>query len=245
MQIFTEYCWNKGEKTEKNQDSLAFCQIVTGRKRCLLAVVCDGIGSLSQSEEASGFVTEQLIVWFCRDGPKIFKGKVRKGRILRAGQRTLYRLHDRMKQGAPATGTGTTVSMIILVERRFFWWNAGDGRIYQGRRGKIPKLLTRDDVLNHRLTRCVGSFSWQGVAVKSGYLRRKDTFLLCTDGFWGRLSKEALQAILMCNQGGRQGQMQRMLREVVAQNRARGERDDASAIFIQVAGKKEGVTHDY
>ena len=81
MQIFSTYYWEKGFKTEKNQDSLALCQMVVQRKRCLMAVVCDGIGSLPDAEKASGFVTEQLVYWFYHTGPRVFTGYFAQWRI--------------------------------------------------------------------------------------------------------------------------------------------------------------------
>lgn len=86
MHIFTEYYWKKGQKTEENQDSLAICQMVVRRKRCMMAVVCDGIGSLPHSEQTSGYVTEQLVSWFYRAGPKLLGGKRSSQQILNAGK---------------------------------------------------------------------------------------------------------------------------------------------------------------
>lgn len=228
MQIYMEHFWEQGERTERNQDSLAFCQFVVSRKRCAIAVVCDGIGSLENSEESSGFVTEQAVNWFCRDGPKLFSKRLNKRKIKRAGQRLLFGLHLQMKDSGRKIGT--TVSMLLLIERNYFIWNVGDSRIYLKRKRKELILLTKDDVESGYLTRCVGSFPWKGIEMKSGRIKSGDSMFICTDGFWKFLTKEILNTVLTTE--ANEEKMKRILREVNGRNRRRGEKDDSSAILV-------------
>ena len=144
MQFFTEYVWKKGEKASKNEDSLAICQMVAGRRRCLMVLICDGIGSLEESEKASGFVTEQMIRWFYQTGPRLL-GRKRSGRSLEnAVRRQLWRISGQMAEAFQDRKTGTTFSMLLLVQKRYFIWNVGDSRIYR-KIAKDIRQLTEDD----------------------------------------------------------------------------------------------------
>lgn len=236
MHIFTEYYWKKGQKTEENQDSLAICQMVVKRKRCMMAVVCDGIGSLPHSEQASGYVTEQLINWFYRAGPKLFGGGRSTRKILNAGKREIYRIHRQMQQYSSGQGMGTTLSMLVVAGEYYFVWNAGDSRIYCTER-RTPRLLTVDDSREGRLTRCIGSFSWRGLFTRKGKVHGSAVFLVCSDGFYRRMSKEMLETVLE-NKKGITLREAAMLREIAGRNEARGETDDASAVYVRVAKRE-------
>jgi len=235
MQIFTAYCWEKGLKTEKNQDSLAICQMVVKRKRCLLAVVCDGIGSFKDSEKASGYVTEQMIGWFYRAGPKLFGTYKTAKTILNMGKKELYKIHGQLKKYSmknDGLNLGCTLSMLLVIGRIYYIWNVGDSRIYLGRRKNIH-ALTKDDLLRGMLTRCIGSFSWKNTFSCHGKIRRKDTFLVCSDGFYRRISEQNLRELLAVKRIRSECQAKRCLQEIEKRNRARGEKDDSTAVFIQ------------
>ncbi len=232
MQFLTAYCWQGGKRTEKNQDSLALCQMVVRRKRCLMAVVCDGIGSLPESEKISGFVTEQLINWFFGRGACVI-GTMKGGLIKNIVKRRLYRIRGDICNGIKER-CGCTLSMLLICENRYWIWNLGDSRIYRSRRRRT-KLLTKDDVQKGMLTRCLGSFKWQGVSFKTGHVMQNDVFIVCSDGFYHRFSEKEMRMIMTARISCEE-QAQRLLREAVQRLRAKGETDDISAIYIKVGG---------
>lgn len=232
MQFLTAYHWQKGVRTEKNQDSLALCQMVVRRKRCLMAVVCDGIGSLPESEKISGYVTEQLINWFFGRGTRVI-GSMRGGMIKNIVKRRLYRIRGDICNSQKGQW-GCTLSMLLICENRYWIWNVGDSRIYRCRWRRI-KALTRDDVQNDMLTRCMGSFEWHGTSFKSGHVMKNDVFLVCSDGFYHRLSKSEMKMIMTAKVSNEE-QAQRLLREAVQRLRSKGEKDDVSVIYVKEGG---------
>jgi len=232
MQFLTAYHWQGGVRTEKNQDSMALCQMVVRRKRCLMAVVCDGIGSLPESEKISGYVTEQLINWFFGRGARVI-GSMRGGKIKNIVKRRLYRIRGDICNSTKRQ-CGCTLSMLLICENRYWIWNLGDSRIYRCRWKRI-NLLTRDDVHNGMLTRCLGSFRWQGTLFKKGHVMKNDVFLVCSDGFYHRFSKNEMRMIMTAKVSGEE-QAQRFLREAVQRLRLKGEKDDISVIYVKVGG---------
>lgn len=235
MQIFTAAFWEKGVKTSKNQDSLALCQMIIRRKRCLMAAVCDGIGSIPDSEIASGFVTEQLVNWFYRDGPRLFAGPCGFRKVENTVKRELYRIRQQFEKYEGKQGC--TLSMLLIIDRKYFLWHAGDSRIYRGR-GKKVKQMTADDVYQGMLTNCIGTFPWKGVITQRGYLKKKDTFLVCSDGFYKRITKEEMDAVLLGEDACGERKAKRVLKEAAARARMRGEKDDLSALYVRCAKAK-------
>lgn len=231
MHFFTEYVWKKGQKTAKNQDSLAICQMVAGRRRCLMVLVCDGIGSLAESEKASGFVTEQMIRWFYQEGPRLLGRKRRKRSLENAVRRQLQRIREQMADAFQDRKAGTTFSMLLLVQNRYFIWNAGDSRVYRKRAGDI-RQLTEDDTSAGMLTNCIGTFPFQKVRFYGGRLVRKMSFLVCSDGLYRKLAKRDLQALLSADTAPPE-KIKTMLKEASDRNRFRGENDDISGVFVK------------
>lgn len=232
MQFLSAYHWQGGVRTEKNQDSMALCQMVVRRKRCLMAVVCDGIGSLPESEKISGYVTEQLINWFFGTGARVI-GTMRGGMIKNIVKRRLYRIRGDICN-ATKVKCGCTLSMLLICENRYWLWNIGDSRIYRCGWKRI-KQLTKDDVQNGMLTRCMGNFRWQGTAFKTGYVKKNDVFLVCSDGFYHRFSKSEIRMVMTAKVSGEE-QAQRLLREAVQRLRSKGEKDDISVIYVRAGG---------
>lgn len=224
-----------------NQDSLALCQLVVRRKRCFMGVVCDGIGSFARAEEASGFVTEELVNWFFRDGVRLLGKRNSKRRILNAGKRELFRIHQSLCDYWKQQRIGTTLSLFILRGQRYYLWNVGDSRIYRGKRNQKSQLLTVDDVQDGRLTRGIGSFSWQGVYVRSGRVKRGEGILLCSDGFYRDL-QNTLDSVLDALGEGEETRIKTILREAAERNRYHGEQDDISAIYVRLC---RGKTYGY
>lgn len=232
MQFISGYWWKKGKK-EKNEDSIALCQLVVQKKRCMLAAVCDGIGGLQYGEKASGFVTEALIQWFYEDVVRMVYKRRRKRSFLHAGQRLLFSLHLKMQEYDQTASMGTTASILLFVGRQYYWWHAGDSRIYRKRKRGGMKLLTRDDWNQGRLLNGIGSFPWKGIQGRSGSLSRGDGFLICSDGFYNRLPEKILELVVSPAYKQSQQQIEGMLEEVVEKLEKAGERDDISAIYIK------------
>ncbi len=231
MQFFTEYVWKKGEKASKNEDSLAICQMVAGRRRCLMVLICDGIGSLEESEKASGFVTEQMIRWFYQTGPRLL-GRKRSGRSLEnAVRRQLWRISGQMAEAFQDRKTGTTFSMLLLVQKRYFIWNVGDSRIYR-KIAKDIRQLTEDDTRAGMLTGCIGTFPFRKIHFYRGRLKRKMSFLVCSDGLYRKLAKRDLQALLAAGTAAPE-KIKTMLKEAADRNRLKGEKDDISGVWVK------------
>lgn len=141
-----------------------------------------------------------------------------------------------MQDSDTGIGRGTTLSMLVVAEKRFFVWNAGDSRIYQSSRRQLH-LLTEDDSKEGMLTRCIGSFSWRGVFTHRGRVHKNAVFLVCTDGFYKRMPKEVLDAVMFPKTGIIPQQAEALLRDAALRSIAHGEKDDMSAVYVMTGRK--------
>lgn len=234
--------WNKGAVRKTNQDSLLVLQVLTSQGRVLLAAVCDGMGGMDRGECASGYLTEELVTWFYDSLLKAIGKRKPLWVIRRSLERNLYRIQGRLQSYADKRGLemGTTMSLLVLWERKYLLWHLGDSRIYRlsGHGKRKIHLMTEDHVQGKdRLTKCVGSFGFFSPDFRMGIAGKREAFLLCSDGFWHTMDAEelgeALAPVMMTEERCR-----RRIREIGETAMRRGERDNLSAIYILMKSRR-------
>lgn len=234
MHFLSGWYRQKGRRNEKNQDTLSLTDIVIQRKHCLLALICDGIGGLEYGEIASGFVAEELLQWFYQAVPSYILKKRTGRQIQKAGKRKIFEIHKKMKNWEETVKMGTTLSMLLVLDNQYYLFHIGDSRVYFFRKHKEICQLSTDHVYGKYLKKAVSNFEWQIPQCKKGKVRAGDTFLLCSDGFYGNLSKEQISH--MGNWEGicEDSHIERNLNEMGSYVLRKGETDDISAIYIRV-----------
>lgn len=231
MKIVSGVYWDLGRR-EQNQDSLTLQQAVTASGRVLLAAVSDGIGGLAEGEIASGYVTERLIGNFYDQMLSLAGRKKGKRAVERGLLRCLYDINSELKSYGKGKDLklGATLSLLFVWRRRYMIVHLGDSRIYLCRNNKIKQLTTDHCDGGRGLTRCIGSFPFQRPDILTGRIFGKCGFLLCTDGFYRKLGREAFEALNPEDiESGEQAK--RRLREMAAIAYKRGEQDNMSAVY--------------
>lgn len=241
----TTVYWNKGAVRACNQDSLIVLQALTLRGRVLLAALCDGMGGLDLGECASGYLTEELAAWFY-DGLLPAVGKKKPLWVIRrCAERKVFQIQSRIQKYADQHNVrmGTTLSMLVLWEKKYLLWHLGDSRIYllDDRKGNnMAKVcvMTQDHVQGtNMLTKCVGSFGYFRPDFKMGTVRSGEGFLICSDGFWRRIERKEIGEVLAPSRMT-QDRKERRLREIGEAVMRRGERDNLSAIYIRTEKRR-------
>lgn len=230
MKIMSGVYWERGNRPV-NQDSLILQQALTRGGRVLLAAVSDGIGGLSEGENASGFITEMLAEHFYGQLIGLAGRKKGKTAMKKSLLRCFYEMNSRLRRYGEGKEIrlGATVSLLFLWGHHYMIFHLGDSRIYLCGR-KDARLLTRDHVEGTGITRCMGSFPFQYPDIYSGSLHGRKGFLLCTDGFYRTLGQEALRALGPGGISG-DGQIERRLRQIGTAAMKRGEQDNLSAVY--------------
>lgn len=247
--------FDKGDFAPSQQDALVLEVVAYGKREAALLVVCDGIGGLQEGEYASSYVTMRIRNWFYKDCLKHMKRRYGRRRIERDCIGMLYDCNRYLQVYGKERRIrlGTTMTMVVLQSRHFLGipvfpcfmkyllFHVGDSRAYM--LGKKCRKLTRDDSCrDHTLSKCIGSFSWQGVQKGHGRLYGWENLLLCSDGFWRRLEEEEMTASF-----GKRGwrfpcwkltevQLEKRLYKLGETGRKRGEKDNQAAVCCTGSG---------
>lgn len=219
--IYSGICFKNGRTS--NMDSLLVKIRRFGGKEALLAVVCDGVGSLQDGEFASGTAARELGEWF--DSLKNFEraGMKMRDMVHTINAHIVYAVKQKNLQSA------STLSAILLFEGRYHITHVGDSRVY-AHDGQALIQLTCDDVSE---TGSLTAYIGREDGLVPQYLEgdaAEQTFLLCSDGLYKRMDWEFFSA----NMGT--GSMREAKNSVNVLTRYvvnRGEKDNITAVLIK------------
>jgi serine/threonine protein phosphatase PrpC len=208
---------------ETNMDSLLLAERTIGGVPAALAVVCDGVGSMSDGAYASVTSVRLLNEWFGR-----IEGAERAGLRLRD---EVLSVNAEVLSAASADGlqTATTLSALLLVGERYFIVHAGDSRIYSVGASEISPLTVDMVTQTGKLTSCVGRFDSPELFYSEGEIRC-DAFLLCSDGLYKRIDEARIARTLDINSRKAIVKTLKSLSEAAV---AQGERDNISIAIVK------------
>lgn len=235
MRYLTGVYWCRGREAEKNQDSVLLQQVLTRRGRVLMAAVCDGMGGVSQGETASGYVAESLQEWFYTELLYMIRKKKRIWVIRRSLDRLTFHLQRQLQQYAvrEELSLGTTMTALVIWEKTYLLWHLGDSRAYRLRGGRLEQITTDHVQGKGKLTKCLGSFGYFVPEHAMGVLRPGEAVLLCSDGFWRRITAQEITGVMNPSGVTQEEQIERRLREIGGACMKRGERDNLSGVYVK------------
>ena len=171
-----------------------------------LWLVADGMGGHKAGDVASNAIVTALSTMRRRSRPSVLLDEI-EDRLAAVNER-LYRAS--LEDGAGVSGS--TVAVLVALERHVLSLWAGDSRIYRCRAGRLAQL-TRDhsetqeqvdegvisaEVAENRevsnvITRAVGGANELFLDLELTELQNDDCFLLCSDGLYREVPKADLQ----------------------------------------------------
>lgn len=242
MHFNTGYYWSPGGYSPGNQDSVSLQHVCVRGGEALLAVVCDGIGSLPGSENASGLVVYRLTEWFYHEGKDLIRGDTKGPLIMLALQKCIHGISQELIKFKESAGhaTGTTCSALLMLGRSYYLIHIGDSRIYSiSKNNPIKRLIKKENICLRQLTRDDVDASGRlkkalGISIKDradfdmGRIRRGEVFLLCTDGYY-RNNEDGIRTALgnPCADS-----LDRKLEMLGERAIKKGSRDNLSAIAV-------------
>lgn len=121
--------------------------------------------------------------------------------IRRRAERKIYQVQSRLERYSVKQNLemGTTLSLLVIWEKKYLLWHLGDSRIYRisGKKRVKTRQLTVDHADAHkRLTKCVGSFGFFLPDFKMGTVKKNEAFLICSDGFWNKITINEIGEVL-------------------------------------------------
>lgn len=194
---------NKGERGI-NEDSIG----VARNKDLYCFILADGLGGHGGGDLASASVVKTIQDYFSQNGE--FSQQCMENCIMQA-QNKLLEVQERMNK---TNEMKTTLVILIMDEKKALWGHVGDSRLYhffgkkqwtRTRDHSVPQMLVElgeikeSEIRGHedrnRVLKVLGT-EWdtpqyeidQPVMLTGG----KDSFLLCTDGFWELVEEKVM-----------------------------------------------------
>lgn len=240
-----------GNFRKNNQDSAFAMSLKTACGDAFLGVVCDGMGGLSHGEMASRAAADAFAEWFQEEFRYIMSTEMLRDNLFAQWTQIISGVNAHLRGTSRELGCqmGTTLSVLLLFAESYYAAQIGDSRIY-GLCGGTPVQLTRDHSLvsdmaqaglmteneisaasrRNVLTRCVGvkenvSADYYSGAIDGG------GFLLCSDGFYGRLNCAEMAGLVSQVLSG--GNLRRSVDRAVDGRMDSGEKDNITALAVR------------
>lgn len=209
-----------------NMDSLLLKEQMIEGETVYLAVVSDGVGSTKDGAYASATAIKMLGAWFAEQDKLERIGSRLCSCVLQINQTILKTAAQYQLE------TAATLSVLLLVQGRYYVVHLGDSRIYGWQKENIT-LLTQDQVSESgKLTSCLGYVEKPQIIYGEGEAN-KTSFLLCSDGLYKRMSPEFLMEQLkkLTNKN-----IRKTLEKLAQYAIERGEKDNISLALILSGG---------
>ena len=243
-----------GKKT--NQDSVLVKHAIYGNDEILMAIVCDGLGGLSQGELASASVVCEFDEWFIKELPrelKVFDMDIIGGKWILLIRYWNVRILEYGNEHCKKLGT--TFTGVLFVNNQLVAVHVGDTRLYyiddsvrqmtedhtfvarEVLSGRLTLEQARGDKRRHTLLQCVGASKMIEPQVICEEVRQ-GIYILCSDGFRNRLTEKELLDVFGEKKRKDEKRIKSDIRQLEELVRKRGEKDDVSVILIKADDKK-------
>lgn len=255
MEVTVSYYTDIGTEKEINQDALLIKVADSSRGRIVFAVVCDGMGGLDQGEIASKEAIMGMNHWFCKVIPEIIKlSTISERWIYQEWKNQVGLINRNLRSYAAEQGiqTGTTLSALLIYQKRYYIGHIGDSRIYrfahdmqkmtedhtlvawEVKTGKITKEQAKTDSRRNVLLQCVGFFPEVELQFITGEFNEDTTFVLCSDGFSNHITEEELWQRMKPEKLLVKRDVWKACRELSHQAMNRGEKDNITVVGVVI-----------
>lgn len=152
--IHLQSCACRAEAPDKGQtlSALSLQQVLLRRGECMLAVVCCGPDfqkmAAADKQAMSHYGVQRLTSWFYQEGKELICRNAAKELILLALQRQISLLREYFSQFSKTEASMDTVKTgfsccgILIVKKRYYLFQCGNGCIFHAKKSMLPKIFT-------------------------------------------------------------------------------------------------------
>ncbi len=253
MNFLIEANTDVGLVKSTNQDSLDLKILHTPQGDIAFGILCDGMGGLASGEIASAAVIRAFDKWIHTGFFELCKKNIEDYMIREQWQSLVDHMNQSIKNYGSRSGVkmGTTVTAILLTEKRYYILNIGDSRIYEicedakqmtkdqtvvAREvalGNMTEEEARYDTRRNVLLQCVGASENVYPEFVFGETKKNAVYMLCSDGFRHEVSKEEFFQEFQPENMTNKTVMFQKITELIERNKQRGESDNITAALIR------------
>lgn len=242
-----------GIKKSTNQDSFNARILSTGQGKMVFAILCDGMGGLAKGEVASATVVKAFTNWADDRLPELCEGEIKDNQIREEWKNIIAEYNEKIKDYGDARdiSLGTTATVILITDTRYYILNVGDSRAYEltdqatiltkdqtvvAREVELGRLTEEEALVDPRrsvLLQCVGASDAVYPDMFYGDTQPNAVYMLCSDGFRHEITKEEILEHLGPQAVTNESELGRGIRTLIDLNKERQEKDNISAVAIR------------
>jgi serine/threonine protein phosphatase PrpC len=219
----------------------------------VFAVLCDGMGGAEKGEVASATLVEAFDAWmktFLRAFPE---GEIEDSEIRAQWENVVFGQNEKIIAYGIQNGIllGTTVTAMLITEKRYYILNVGDSRAYEitdtlrqltrdqtvvAREVSLGNLTPEEAEMDSRrnvLLQCVGIKGEVCPEMYFGDTRADAVYMLCSDGFRHEISPEEFVSQYEPARMTDEEILRARSAYLIALNKQRNEKDNISVIAIK------------
>lgn len=236
-----------------NQDCYCVKVFQTCLGEIVFAILCDGMGGLSNGEVASASLVNAFCEWATARLPELCEHGIPDGEIRADWVSLIAECNEQLKSYGASGGfsLGTTITAILLTSQRYYIAHVGDTRAYEIT--DRVKILTRDQTLvaseveagrlteeeartdprRNILLQCVGASETVHPDLYFGGTVCNAVYMLCSDGFRHEITEEEIYRYLNPKAMQNAEVMKQNMEELIELNKQRQERDNITVVSIR------------
>ena len=231
---------DKGGFREINQDRIIFLNYEEeGVELPALAAICDGVGGSDHGEIAADMTAQILTEWYYGVIKWVGEHPVEPEHLVTLLRDAIDVSNSEVRKYCETNGkkTASTMSVLLLYKDTYHILHVGDSRIYNLR---LLELLTEDEKAfkdnanggKFYLTNYVGKEEEIQVRYYHGKIRKKDVFILSSDGFYNVFTRDDAKKLYMDILGSKDPS--EICRDWVFTAKNRKTRDNVSLVYVRV-----------
>lgn len=243
-----------GDIKPTNQDSVLYRVEKINKYEVGLFVIADGMGGLAYGEEISNLVVTYLNRWWDEKlYPSVNYRDFQPDQVNQMLEAAVVEINVQAVNFSKQVDkkAGSTLSLLLVIGKRYFIKNVGDSRIYVIRKNERVQLtqdqslvaqllrngeINQEEARNHKqknvLTMCLGVFDEVKIFSAQGKVNSGDIFLLCSDGFYNYVAESAIIPIINSKDYKDFNQKAQLLRNAIPEGNAR---DNVSIILAGIS----------
>lgn len=239
-----------------NQDSVTV-QLLEGKGRQMVfALLCDGMGGLQRGELASASVVYAFRRWREERLPLLMDSGFSDCDVRREWSRIITEYNEKLKAYGRMKGVrlGTTATIILLTQERYYVANVGDSRAYEIRSqvrqitrdqsviarevelGQVSPEQAESDPRRNILLQCIGASKEVCADFYYGTPREDAVYMLCSDGFCHKITPAEILAVLGPGSMDTAEGMAQKEKTLIQLAKDRGERDNITVATVRTYG---------
>lgn len=255
MEVITSYYTDCGTMKQVNQDSFALKVVHTKMGRVVFAIICDGMGGLMLGELASKEVVVAFSNWFMDTLiAKIQYERVTEKHIAMQWKQLVCFTNEKIRSNADEKKLqmGTTMTALLIFQGKYYLCHVGDSRAYkvekklkqltedhtlvamEMRMGRLSEEDLEKDSRKNVLLQCIGATKEVEPQMICGVLKRRATFVLCSDGLNHWISAEEILQYFQPKKLKDKLQVASACKQISQLAMQRGETDNITVIGIVV-----------